>query len=148
MPAVTRPLPALVLGPILLLLMAGLVAIAPPASAAAAGTITLRAKCPYLGAYDSGYYITESFSGLTATPYSYKVVATRDIDASNTFTMDPDTSGWYTEPDGSHTAGPFYDYAYNGGTQIALVAVPEPLSGGALAVLGVAGLLRRRRRDA
>lgn len=40
------------------------------------------------------------------------------------------------------------DYAYNGGTQIALVAVPEPLSGGALALLGMAGLLRRRRRDA
>jgi hypothetical protein len=50
-------------------------------------------------------------------------VATRDVDASNTFTMDPDTSGWYTEPDGSHTAGPFYDYAYNGGP---VTVVVEP----------------------
>jgi hypothetical protein len=110
---VVRPLPFRVLGPILLLLLGGLVAIAPPASAEGSGTFTLRAKCPYLGNYDAGVYVTENFSGLTATPYSYKVVATRPADVG-TDTLDPDTSGWYTEPDGSHAAGPFYDFAYNG----------------------------------
>jgi hypothetical protein len=113
MRAVTRSSASRVLGSILILLFAGLVAIAPPASATSSGTFTLTAKCPYLGQYSSGVYVTESFSGLTATPYSYKVVATRPADVG-TDTLDPDTSGWYTEPDGSHAAGPFYDFAYNG----------------------------------
>jgi hypothetical protein len=105
-----------------LLLAAGLVTVASPASADASGSFTVRAKCPYLGAYDSGFYFTENFTGLSGPAYySYKVVATREIDASNTFTMDPDTSGWYADS-GSHTAGPTYDYAYNGGPTPVVVA--------------------------
>jgi len=109
---ISRSLLSRVIG-MALLLVAGLVATAPPAAAVEGGTVTLTAACPYQGVYSSGVYITESFTGLTATPYSYKVVATRPADVG-TDTLDPDTSGWYTEPDGSHAAGPFYDFAYNG----------------------------------
>lgn len=112
MRAVTRPLLSRVTGTVLLLL-AGLLVAAPPASAAESGTVTLTAACPYLGAYDAGVYVTESFSGLTATPYSYSVVATRTVTVG-TDTIAPDSSGWYTEPDGSHASGPAYTFSYNG----------------------------------
>jgi hypothetical protein len=86
---------------IALLLGAGLVAVAPPASAAESGTLSLRAACPNQGEYCSGVYLIEDFSGLvTVSPYpSYSVGATHQHD---TYTDTISDSSWYPDSDGTH----------------------------------------------
>ena len=106
-----RPLLARVLGAAVLL-TAGLVALAAPASAAESGTLTLRAACPFEGQYSAGVWLDENFNGLvTVSPHpGYSIAATRDHES---YTDTISDSSWYPDTDGTHVVHT-YEFAYDG----------------------------------
>ena len=89
-----------------------------PAHAAVSVVLDVKlVNCPHDGVADAYVTIAEQISGLAGGSYSYRLIANHDIDASNSFTIVDNDSGWYAEG----TAGSGYHnatvttYAYNGG---------------------------------